>query len=71
VKPDEIRKVEAYMRSKFELPSRQVRARPRKDDSAEVYIGEEFIGVIFRDDEDEDLSWNFQMAILEIDLEDV
>jgi len=71
VKPDEIRKVEAYMRSKFELPSLQVRARPRKDDSAEVYIGEEFIGVIFRDDEDEDLSWNFQMAILEIDLEDV
>lgn len=71
MKPDEIRKVEAYMRSKFELPSLQVRARPRKDDSAEVYIGEEFIGVIFRDDEDEDLSWNFQMAILEIDLEDV
>ncbi|MBO6511173.1 MAG: DUF3126 family protein [Roseibium sp.] len=69
--PEEIRKIEAYLRSKFELASIQVRARPRKDDSAEVYIGEEFIGVIFRDDEDEDLSWNFQMAILEIDLDDV
>ena len=52
--PEEIRKIEAYLRSKFELASIQVRARPRKDDSAEVYIGEEFIGVIFRDDEDED-----------------
>jgi len=71
VKPDEIRKIEAYLRLKFELQSLQVRARPRKDDSAEVYIGEEFIGVIFRDDEDEDLSWNFQMAILEIDLDEV
>ncbi len=71
MKPDEIRKIEAYLRAKFELPSLQVRARPRKDDSAEVYIGDEFIGVIFRDDEDDDLSWNFQMAILEIDLEDV
>ncbi|MEL7524399.1 MAG: DUF3126 family protein [Pseudomonadota bacterium] len=71
MKPDEIRKIEAYLRMKFELPSIQVRARPRKDDSAEVYIGEEFIGVIFRDDEDEDLSWNFQMAILEIDLDEV
>ena len=71
MKPDEIRKIEAYLRSKFELPSLQVRARPRKDDSAEVYIGEEFIGVIFRDDEDDDLSWNFQMAILEIDLDEV
>ena len=69
--PEEIRKIEAYLRSKFELASIQVRARPRKDDSAEVYIGDEFIGVIFRDDEDEDLSWNFQMAILEIDLDDV
>lgn len=71
MKPDEIRKIEAYLRSKFELPSLQVKARPRKDNSAEVYIGDEFIGVVFRDDEDEDLSWNFQMAILEIDLEDV
>ncbi|CTQ59063.1 MAG: DUF3126 family protein [Roseibium album] len=71
MKPDEIRKIEAYLRLKFELQSLQVRARPRKDDSAEVYIGEEFIGVIFRDDEDEDLSWNFQMAILEIDLDEV
>jgi len=71
VKPDEIRKLEAYLKQKFELDRIQVKARPRKDDSAEVYIGDEFVGVIFRDDEDEDLSWNFQMAILEIDLDEV
>ncbi len=70
MKPDEIKKLEAYLRKKFELDSIQVKARPRKDDSAEVYIGEEFIGVIYRDDEDDDLSWNFQMAILEFDLEE-
>lgn len=71
MKPDEIRKLEAYLKKKFQLDSIQVKARPRKEDSAEVYIGDEFIGVIFRDDEDEDLSWNFQMAILEIDLDEV
>ena len=71
MKPDEIRKLEAYLKKKFELDRIQVKARPRKDDSAEVYIGDEFVGVIFRDDEDEDLSWNFQMAILEIDLDEV
>ena len=71
MKPEEIRKLEAFLRKKFELSNIQVKARPRKDDSAEVYIGDEFVGVIFRDDEDEDLSWNFQMAILEIDLEEV
>ncbi|MEP0234516.1 MULTISPECIES: DUF3126 family protein [Stappiaceae] len=71
MKPDEIRKLEAYLRKKFELENIQVKARPRKDDSAEVYIGDEFIGVIYRDDEDDDdLSWNFQMAILEFDLEE-
>ncbi|PTW61654.1 uncharacterized protein DUF3126 [Breoghania corrubedonensis] len=69
MKPDEIRKLEAYLKKTFNVPALQVRARPRKDDSAEVYIGEEFIGVLYRDDEDEDLSYNFQMAILEIDLE--
>ncbi|WP_417689997.1 DUF3126 family protein [Roseibium sp.] len=71
MKPDEIRKLEAYLRGKFKLDNLQVRARPKKDDSAEVYIGEEFIGVIYRDDEDDDdLSWNFQMAILQFDLEE-
>jgi len=42
--------------------------RPKKDDSAEVYIGDEFIGVLFVDDEDDDRSFQFQMAILEDDL---
>jgi hypothetical protein len=45
-----------------------VKARPRKNDSAEVYLGEEFLGVIYRDDEDGDLSYNFSMAILDVDL---
>lgn len=65
----EIQRLEAYFRKVFKLPEMQVRQRPQKDDSAEVYIGDEFIGVVFRDDEDEDLSYNFQMAILEFDLE--
>ncbi|MDJ0931976.1 DUF3126 family protein [Breoghania sp.] len=69
MKPDEIRKLEAYLKKTFNVSTLQVRARPRKDDSAEVYLGEEFIGVLYRDDEDEDLSYDFQMAILEIDLD--
>ena len=66
---EEIRKLESYLRSKFQLPTIGIRRRPQKDDSAEVYIGDEFIGVLFRDDEDDDLSWSFEMAILEFDLE--
>jgi hypothetical protein len=67
VKPEEIKKLDAYFKSNFN-PTMVVKARPRKDDSAEVYLGEEFLGVVFRDDEDGDLSYNFSMAILDIDL---
>jgi hypothetical protein len=67
LKPEEIRKLEAYFKRTLN-PNIQLKARPRKDDSAEVYLGEEFIGVVFRDDEDGELSFNFSMAILEIDL---
>jgi len=65
----EIRKVEGYLRKLFGNTSIRIVPRPRKDDSAEVYIGEEFIGVLFGDDEEDDRSYNFQMAILETDLE--
>lgn len=64
----EIDKLDAYFKKTFQLPNIKVKARPRKDDSAEVYIGDEFIGVIFRDDEDGEMNYNFQMAILEFDL---
>lgn len=65
----DIRKLENYMRRLFGNPRIRVVPRPKKEDSAEVYIGEEFIGVMFLDDEDDDKSYNFQMAILETDLE--
>lgn len=67
MKPDEIKKLDAYLKRTLN-PQIVVKARPRKDDSAEVYVGDEFIGVIFRDDEDGDLSYNLSMAILAEDL---
>lgn len=69
MQPDEIKKLTRYLRATFQLQSIEVRRRPQKSDSAEVYIGEEFIGVIFRDEEDGELSYNFTMAILDFDLE--
>lgn len=65
---NEILKLEAYLRRTFRLDTIEVRQRPKKDDSAEVYIGDEFIGVLFRDEEDDELSYQFNMAILDYDL---
>ncbi len=66
---NEISKLEKYMRTTFKLDTIELRQRPQKDDSCEVYIGDEFIGLIFRDDEDDELSYSFQMAILDFDLQ--
>jgi len=62
-------KVEAHLRARFGNAKIEVRSRPRKTDSAEVYIGDEFAGVLSRDDEDGDLCYHFAMTILEVDLE--
>ncbi len=66
LKPEEIRKLDAYFTRVFQNPTLMVKARPRKEDSAEVYVGDEFIGLVYKDEEDGD--YNFSMAILDIDL---
>jgi hypothetical protein len=66
----ELEQVQAYLRRTFGNQAFRVVARPKKMESAEVYLGDEFIGVLFRDDEDGELSYNFQMAILAEDLTD-
>ena len=65
----DISKVEGYLRRTFTNAAIRVVPRPKKKDSAEVYIGEEFVGVISEDIEDGDKSFFFEMAILEDDLE--
>ena len=66
----EIRKLDAYLKRLFVNARIRVVPRPKKDDSAEIYIGDEYIGVLFVDDEDGERSYNFNMAILGIDLDE-
>jgi hypothetical protein len=66
----EIRKLDAYLKRLFGNARIRVVPRPKKDDSAEVYIGDEYIGVLFIDDEDGERSYNFNMATLGIDLDE-
>lgn len=66
MKPEEIRKLTAYFKRVFQNQTIDVKARPRKEDSAEVYVGDEFIGLVYKDEDEGD--YNFSMAILDIDL---
>lgn len=67
--PDDVSRLQRYLQGLFANPSIDVRARPNKADSAEVYIGEEFIGVLFRDEDDPE-DYNFNMSVLGVDLQD-
>ena len=64
-------KAESYIRHKLGNTALRVVPRAKKKDSADVLLGEEFIGVLFVDDEKGKRSYNFEMAILELDLEEV
>jgi hypothetical protein len=63
-------RIQNYLRKVFGTKTLSVRARPKIKDSAEVYVGDDFVGTLSVDDEDGELCYQFQMAILELDLEE-
>jgi len=58
----------AYLRGKFENDKIRVVTRPKKTDSLEAYIGDEFLGVLFAENERGRRSYIFELPILDVDL---
>ncbi|WP_185985370.1 DUF3126 family protein [Aureimonas mangrovi] len=69
MKGDEIRKLETYLKTTLKSADVEVRAMPRKNDTAEVYLSGDFAGLISKDTDEGELSYHFTMTILDIDLE--
>ncbi|KQZ02412.1 hypothetical protein ASD45_05675 [Pseudolabrys sp. Root1462] len=61
----------AYLRKKFDNDKIRVVTRPKKMDSLEVYIGEDFLGVLFLEAERGRKSYILELPILDFDLEDI
>ena len=59
----------AYLRRRFDNDQLRVVVRPKKMDSLECYMGEEFIGVLFVENEKGRRSYIFELPILDVDLE--
>ena len=59
----------AYLRAKFDNDNIRVVTRPKKTDSLEAYLGEEFLGVLFVETEKGRKSYIFELPILDVDLE--
>ena len=67
MKDTDLKRIESHLKRTFNHGGVQVRAR-KQADSAEVYVDDEFVGVIYEDTEDDDGSFMFEMAILAEDL---
>jgi hypothetical protein len=59
----------AYLTGKFDNEKIRVVTRPKKTDSLEAYIGEEFLGVLFVENEKGRRSYIFELPILDVDLD--
>jgi hypothetical protein len=62
--------LETYLRRKFDNERIRVVARPRKTDSVEVCLGEDYLGIVFFDEKDP-RSCYFELPILDFDLEEI
>jgi len=59
-----------YLQRRFDNDKIRVVTRPKKLDSVEAYIGEEFLGVLFLETEKGRKSYIFELPILDVDLVD-
>jgi len=64
----EVSRLQKYLQEKFANPKLLLTERKEVKDSVEVTLGGEFLGVIYKDEEDGDVSYDFNMAILAMDL---
>jgi Protein of unknown function (DUF3126) len=67
---EEVVRLQNYMRKVFGTEALQVRTRERANDSAEIYLRGEFLGVVSKDTEDGDICYQVNMTILDLDLND-
>lgn len=68
-KPEVVR-LQKYLQEKFSNPKLSLAERKEAKDSVEVMLAGEFIGTLYKDEEDGETSYDFNMAILEMDLPD-
>ncbi|MFC4348684.1 DUF3126 family protein [Kordiimonas lipolytica] len=66
--PNEIARLQAYLQGKFNNNMIKLVRRPKAGDSVEMMLGDEFIGVIYKDDDEGEVSYSMNVCVLEEDL---
>jgi len=68
VTANDIARLQAYLQGKFNNNMIKLMRRPKVTDSVEIMVGDETMGVIYRDEEDGEISYSMNICILEEDL---
>lgn len=64
----EVEKLQHFLRKRFGNHSISLVNRPETSDSVELQLEGETFGLVYRDDEDEDVCYHIQMTVLSEDL---
>jgi len=67
--PEDVKRVEAYLKGKLNSDIRLV-TRKETTDSVEVYLGDEFIAVVYEDTDEGEVCYQLNMTVLSEDLDD-
>ena len=65
---NEVARVQSYLRRTFGNNGIEIDMPEKPGQPVEVRVGSEFIGVLYRDDEEGEISYSMMMSILEEDL---
>ena len=66
--PETVKRVEAYLKRSLN-PGITLAARPRMNDSVEVLIGGEHVGLVYLIEDEGETSYQLEITILQEDLE--
>ena len=64
---EETLRLESYLKEKLN-PNIRLVTRSQTDDSVEVYLGSEFIAVVYKDVDEGEVAYQFQMTVLSEDI---
>jgi len=68
VKVHEIARLQSYLQQTFGNNRIKLMQRPKASDSVEMLIDDEFLGVVYRDEDEGEVSFQLNICVLEEDL---
>ncbi len=64
----DVTRLQSYLQTTFGNDGIKLVPRGKPTDSAEMMLNGEFLGVVYRDEDEGDISFDLHMSILEMDL---